>query len=356
MVAGRRHRAFLASLAVLLSIVTSAAHAQEWPTRPVTLVVPFAAGGPVDTAARIMAARLSENLGQQVIVENVSGAGSMMGGNRVAKAAPDGYTFLHGNRSTHIYSQILSKKPMYDAMAEFAPVAAFVENSAVLLVRKDFPAATLGEFSAQLRANRAKLQFASAGAGSASHVVCVLLNSAIGVEITHIPYRGTAPAMQDLIGGRVDYLCDIISTAIPPIQSGLVKPLAILSSRRNAALPDLATADEQGLKDFDVDAWNAFFFPKGTPDAIVRRLAKATSDVVDIPAVAKRLRRSAFRSSAPERRNPDYVAKLVKTELADLAGAAAGQRRGAIAQSSFARQILRGPSTTDFRLARPFSK
>ncbi len=309
-------RGSLVSLAILLSMLASPALAQEWPTRPVTLVVPFAAGGPVDTAARIMAARLTENLGQQVIVENVSGAGSMMGGNRVAKAAPDGYTFLHGNRSTHIYSQILSKKPMYDAVTEFAPVAAFVENSAVLLVRKDFPAATLGEFSAQLRANRDKLQFASAGAGSASHVVCVLLNSAIGVEITHIPYRGTAPALQDLIGGRVDYLCDIISTAIPPIQSGLVKPLAILSSRRNAALPDLATADEQGLKDFDVDAWNAFFFPKGTPDAIVRRLAKATSDVVDIPAVAKRLQEIGLQVSAPERRNPEYVAKLVKTELA----------------------------------------
>jgi len=306
---------FLVSVTVLLSLVASPAPAQEWPMRPVTLVVPFAAGGPVDTAARIMAARLSENLGQQFIVENVSGAGGMMGGNRVAKAAPDGYTALHGNRSTHIYSQILSKKPMYDAVTEFAPVAAFVENSAVLLVRKDFPAATLGEFSAQLRANPGKLQFASAGAGSASHVVCVLLNGAIGVEITHIPYRGTAPALQDLIGGRVDYLCDIISTAIPPIQSGLVKPLAILSSRRNAALPDLATADEQGLKDFDVDAWNAFFFPKGTPDAIVRRLAKATSEVVDIPAVAKRLQEIGLQVSAPERRNPEYVAQLVKTEL-----------------------------------------
>ena len=146
-------------------------------------------------------------------------------------------------------------------------------------------------------------------------MVCVLLNNAIGVEITHIPYRGTAPAMQDLIGGRVDYLCDIISTAIPPIQAGTVKPLAILSSRRNAALPDLATADEQGLKGFDVDAWNAFFFPKGTPDAIVRRLAKATSEVVDIPAVAKRLQEIGLQVAAPERRNPDYVAKLVKTEL-----------------------------------------
>jgi tripartite-type tricarboxylate transporter receptor subunit TctC len=299
-----------------LSVTTAVpAPAQDWPTRPVTLVVPFAAGGPVDTAARIMAARLTENLGQQVIVENVSGAGSMMGGNRVAKAAPDGYTFLHGNRSTHIYSQILNKKPMYDALTEFAPVAAFVENSAVLLVRKDFPAATLGEFAASLRANAGKLQFASAGAGSASHVVCVLLNNAIGVDITHIPYRGTAPALQDLIGGRVDYLCDIISTAIPPIQSGLVKPLAILSSRRSAALPELPTADEQGLKGFDVDAWNAFFFPKGTPDAIVRRLAKATSEVVNIPAVAKRLAEIGLQVSAPERRNPEYVAKLVQTEL-----------------------------------------
>ena len=261
-----------------------------------------------------MAARLPEYLGQQVIVENVSGAGSMMGGNRVAKAAPDGYTFLHGNRSTHIYSQILSKKPMYDAVTEFAPVAAFVENSAVLVVRKDFPAATLGEFSSQLRANGTKMQFASAGAGSASHVVCVLLNTAIGVEITHIPYRGTAPALQDLIGGRVDYLCDIISTAIPPILAGTVKPLAIRSLRRNVALPDLATADEQGLKGFDVDAWNAFFFPKGTPDAIVRRLAKAISDVVEIPAVAKRLQEIGLQVAAPERRNPEYVGKLVKTE------------------------------------------
>jgi tripartite-type tricarboxylate transporter receptor subunit TctC len=311
----RTRHASIVLLAAISTVFPIATHAQEWPSRPVTLVVPFAAGGPVDTAARIMAVRLSENLGQQVIVENVGGAGSMLGANRVAKAAPDGYTFLHGNRSTHIYSQILSKKPMYDAVTEFAPVAAFVENSAVLLVRKNFPAATLGEFSAQLRANPGKLQFASAGAGSASHVVCVLLNNAIGVEITHIPYRGTAPAMQDLIGGRVDYLCDIISTAIPPIQAGTVKPLAILSSRRNAALPDLATADAQGLKGFDVDAWNAFFFPKGTPEAIVRRLAKATSDVVEIPAVTKRLQEIGLQVAAPERRNPDYVAKLVKTEL-----------------------------------------
>ena len=302
--------------AILAAAASTAALAQDWPTRPVTLVVPFAAGGPVDTAARIMAARLSENLGQQVVVENVGGAGGMIGANRVAKAAPDGYTFLHGNRSTHVYSQILSKKPLYDAVNDFAPVAAFVENSMILLARKDFPARRLEDFTAHVRANQGKLQFASAGAGSASHVVCILLNGAIGVDVAHIPYRGTAPALQDLIAGRVDYLCDIISTAIPPIQAGTVKPLAILSSRRSAALPELATADEQGLKNFDVDAWNALFFPKGTPDAIVQRLARATSEVVDIPAVAKRLQEIGLSIAARERRNPGYVAKLVKSDLA----------------------------------------
>jgi tripartite-type tricarboxylate transporter receptor subunit TctC len=262
-----------------------------------------------------MAVGLSAKLGQQVVVENVGGAGGMLGASRVAKAAPDGYTFLHGNRSTHVYSQILNRRPLYDALTDFAPVAAFVENSAVLVVRKDFPATTLGEFSAKLRTDRAKLQFGSAGAGSASHVICVLLNNAIGVDVTHVPYRGTAPAMQDLIAGRIDYLCDIISTAIPPIQAQTVKPLAILSSRRSAALPDLATADEQGLKGFDVDAWNAFFFPKATPDAIVRRLAQATSDVVSMPAFAKRLQEIGLHIAAPERREPDYVVKLVATEL-----------------------------------------
>jgi tripartite-type tricarboxylate transporter receptor subunit TctC len=303
------------AITALLSLAPTLAFAQDWPIRPMTLVVPFAAGGPVDTAARIMAVGLSAKLGQQVIVENVGGAGGMLGASRVAKAAPDGYTFLHGNRSTHVYSQILNRKPLYSALTDFAPVAAFVENSAVLVVRKDFPARTLGEFSAKLRTDRGKLQFGSAGAGSASHVICVLLNNAIGVDVTHVPYRGTAPAMQDLIAGRIDYLCDIISTAIPPIQAQTVKPLAILSSRRSAALPDLATADEQGLKGFDVDAWNAFFVPKATPDAIVRRLARATSDVVGIPAVAKRLQEIGLHIAAPERREPDYVAKLVATEL-----------------------------------------
>ena len=297
------------------------AGAQDWPTRPVTMVVPFAAGGPVDTSARIMAARLSELLGQPAIVENIAGAGSMTGANRVAKAPPDGSLFLYGNSSTHTFSQLLNKKPPYDVLTDFAPVAAFVENSKVLIARKDFPAGTLPEFISYVRANQAKLQYGSAGAGSAAHVTCVLLNSAIGVEVTHIPYRGLAPALQDLIGGRIDYLCEIISTALPQIRADTVKPLALLSLNRSPVLPKLATADEQGLKGFDVDAWNAFFFPKGTPEPIVRRLAKATSDAVDTPAVRARLEDLGLTVAAPERRNPDYVAKLVPSELAKWAPA-----------------------------------
>jgi len=308
------------ALAGLLTLATPAG-AQDWPTRPLTMVVPFAAGGPVDTSARIMAARLQELLGQPVIIENIAGAGSMTGASRVAKAPPDGSLFLYGNSSTHTFSQLLYKKPLYDAVSDFAPVAAFVENSKVLIARKDFPADTLRDFTTYVRANQAKLQYGSAGAGSAAHVTCVPLNSAIGVEVTHVPYRGLAPALQDLIGGRIDYICEIISTALPQIKAGTVKPLAILSPARSRVLPDLPTADEQGLKGFDVDAWNAFFFPKGTPEPILRRLSQAVSDAVDTPSVRTRLEDLGLTIAAPERRHPEYVAKLVPSELAKWAPA-----------------------------------
>jgi putative tricarboxylic transport membrane protein len=313
-------KALALALAGLLALAPPAG-AQEWPTRPLTMVVPFAAGGPVDTSARIMAARLQELLGQPVIIENIAGAGSMTGASRVAKAPPDGSLFLYGNSSTHTFSQLLYKKPLYDAVGDFAPVAAFVENSKVLIARKDFPADALRDFTAYVRTNQAKLQYGSAGAGSAAHVTCVLLNSAIGVEVTHVPYRGLAPALQDLIGGRIDYICEIISTALPQIKAGTVKPLALLSPARSRVLPDLPTADEQGLKGFDVDAWNAFFFPKGTPEPIVRRFARAVSDAVDTPSVRVRLEDLGLTIAAPERRHPEYVAKLVPSELAKWAPA-----------------------------------
>jgi tripartite-type tricarboxylate transporter receptor subunit TctC len=304
----------IAAFAVWLACANPA-RAEDWPNRTVTMVVPFPAGGPIDVVARILAPPMSELISQQIIIENVGGAGGSTGASRVSKAPPDGYQFLLGNSGTHTYNQLLTKKPPYDAVADFAPVAVFVENSKVLATRNDLPANTLPQFIAYAKANQAKMQFGSAGGGSATHITCVLLNVAIGAEVTHVPYRGTGPAMQDMMGGRIDYICDVISTALPLIRSRSIKAIALLSPTRSRVLPEVATAQEQGLAGFDADAWNAFFLPRGTPEPIVRRLAKATSDALDIPWVRARLEDLGLNVPAPERRTPDYLAKLVPREL-----------------------------------------
>jgi len=303
-----------------LMVLGGFAKAQDWPTRPVTMVVPFAAGGPVDTFGRVVAPRLSEILRQQVIIENIGGAGGMNGSARVAKAAPDGYQFLLGNSATHGFNQILYKKPLYDAVTDFAPVAVVYGTSKVLVTRKDFPANTLAEFIAYAKANQSRLQYGSAGAGSATHITCVLFNAVIGVDVTHVPYRGAGPALQDLMGGRLDYMCDIISTALAQIEGGTIKPIAMLTLRRSAVLPNLATGHEQGLTDFDADSWGAFFLPKGTPAAIVRRLAMAASETLDTPAVRERLVGLGLSVPPPEQRTPDYLAKLVPADIEKWAG------------------------------------
>ena len=202
-----------------------------------TMVVPFPAGGPIDVVARILAPPMSELLGQQIIIENVGGAGGSTGSSRVAKAAPDGYLFLLGNSGTHTYSQLLTRSRPTMPLTDFAPVAVFVENSKVLVTRKDLPADTLPEFIAYAKANQAKMQYGSAGGGSATHITCVLLNVAIGIDITHVPYRGTGPAMQDLMGGRIDYICDVISTALPLIRGNSIKPIALLSPAAQPRAP-----------------------------------------------------------------------------------------------------------------------
>jgi tripartite-type tricarboxylate transporter receptor subunit TctC len=306
-------KALLAALIALL--VGGPATAQEWPTRPITMVVPFPAGGPIDFIGRLMGQRLSERLGQQVIVENIGGAGGMSGAARVAKSPPDGSMFLFGNQGTHTFSQLLYKKPLYNAAIDFAPVAVVVENVKFLVVRKDFPAKTLPEFIAYAKANHKNMQYGSAGIASATHVTCVLLNYAIGVDITHVPYRGTGPALQDLLGGRIDYMCEVTSTGAPHVRADALKAVAILSPTTNAALPGVPTAHEQGLANFDADGWNAFFFPKGTPEAIVRKLAQATSEVLDQPDVRERLEKAGLNIAVPARRNPDYLGKLVTSEL-----------------------------------------
>jgi tripartite-type tricarboxylate transporter receptor subunit TctC len=304
-----------ASTLWLLATADGAA-AQTYPTRPLTLVVPFAAGGGVDVNARILAQRMGELLGQTIVIENIGAAAGMAGGARVAKAAPDGYMFEIGNVGTHAYNQTLYKKPLYNAATDFAPVGLATESPRILVVRKDLPVSNLQELVAYIKANQAKMQFASAGVGSATHLPCVLFNLAIGATVTHVPYRGEGPAMQDLIGGRTDYMCATIQTGAAQASQGDVKPIAILAEKRVAIIPNVPTSGEQGLQGIESSAWNAFFLPKGAPDPIVRRLNKAMSDALDDPALRKRLEELGLEIVPPERRTPEYLGKLVPEEIA----------------------------------------
>jgi tripartite-type tricarboxylate transporter receptor subunit TctC len=314
-----RAKSTIAALLAFLAM-TAPSVAQDWPTRPVTMVVPVAAGSSSDVLGRVLAVRLGELLGQTVVVENVGGAGGTLGASRVAKAAPDGYQFLLGSSATHAVSQTAYQHPLYNAVTDFAPVALIFELPYVLLVRKDLPADDLKAFIAYAKANQAKMQFGSTGTGAGSHLTCMLLTGAIGVEVTHIPYRGDGPAMQDLIAGRIDFQCSLVAAAIPHLQGNHVKPLALLAKNRTQFLPALPTAQEQGLTDFDASAWNAFFFPKGTPPAIVRKLNEATRAAMDTPLVQQRLKELGTDLVAPERRSPDYLQNFVASEIEKYAG------------------------------------
>jgi tripartite-type tricarboxylate transporter receptor subunit TctC len=309
----------IAAIAALVSAIVPSA-AQNWPNRAVTMVVPFAAGGPADTVGRILALHLSDFLNQQVIVENVGGAGGMTGASTVAKAAPDGHQFVLGNLGTHAANQTLYKRPLYNAAADFTPVVLLAETPLVLLARRDLPASDLPEFITYAKVNQASMQYGSGGVGSASHLACMLVNAAIGLKVTHVPYRGAAPAMQDLIAGRIDYQCPDTPIAISQIQSKTVKAIAILTRDRSPSLPALATAHEQGLTNFAASNWFAVFLPKGAPAAIVQKLHAAIVAVLDIPAVQVQFREIGADLVPPEHRSPDYLQKFVGSEIEKWAG------------------------------------
>lgn len=311
-----RRRDFIKLIAGMAAARPGAARAQAYPVRPITMVIPFAAGGAFDVVGRILAARMSEILGQQVIVENTTGAAGIIGVTRVVNAAADGYTFLFGSIGTHAYNQTIYKKPRYNAVADFAPVALFAEQPMVLNTRIDFPADNLAQFIAYVKANSAKLQFGSAGAGTTTHLGCALLNAEIGVNVTHVPYRGGGPATNDLMGGQIDYMCPNLGGALSLIMGKKVKAIAMLSRDRSPLMPDLATADEQGLTGFDVVTWNAFFLPKGAPADAIKKLSEATSQAIDTPAVKTRMHDIGVTSVAPERRSPQYLAGFVVNEIA----------------------------------------
>jgi tripartite-type tricarboxylate transporter receptor subunit TctC len=307
---------YLLSIVFTASIaLTGVAAAQGWPTRPVTLIVPFAPGGGIDSSARIQAQHMGELLGQAMVVENIGAAAGMAGSARVAKAAPDGYTLLIGNTGTHAYNQWLYKSPLYDSAADFTPVGLVSESPRILIARKDLPVSNLREFIAYAKANQSRMQFGSAGVGSGTHLPCVLLNRAIGIDVTHIPYRGAGPAMQDLIAGRIDYMCDTIQAGAVQVKAQTVKGIAVMSAKRVPVVAELATSGEQGLAGVEASVWNAFFLPKGTPEPIVRRLNKAMSDMLDNPSVRKRLEELGLEIVAPERRSPEYLAKFLPQEI-----------------------------------------
>jgi tripartite-type tricarboxylate transporter receptor subunit TctC len=319
----RRNIVIFAGLLALLAGVLTAlglgamkiAQADQWPSRPITMVVPFAAGGPTDVVGRILADRLSDVLGQQVIVENIGGAGGMNGAQRVALANPDGYQALLGTVGTQAYNQTLYKKPLYNAVNDFAPVVLIAEQPLVLVVHKDFPANSLKSFSSYVKSNAAKLSFGSGGSGSSTHLGCVLLNTAIGVNVQHVPYRGSAPALQDLVAGRINYLCDAVSTALPQIKAGTVKPLAVLARHRSAVLPQVPTAAEQGLDGFEANNWIALFFPRKTPEPIIRQLHDATIKAMNVPALRGRMETIGTDLVSPDRTGTDYLNHFVSSEI-----------------------------------------
>jgi len=313
-------RNLLLALVVAAVVWPHAAPAQTYPSRPIVMVVPYAAGGTFDVMGRIIAGRMGELLGQQIVVENTTGAGGIIGVNRVVNTTPDGYTILLGSTGTHAYNQTIYKKRRYDAVNDFTPVTLFSEQPMVLEARKDLPANTMPEFAALLKANGAKMQFGSAGAGSTTHLACSLLNSTIGVNVTHVPYRGSAPAANDLIGGQIDYLCGNLGAAAPLISGKQVKAIAVLSRGRSPLMPDLASAHEQGLTGLDITTWTAIFLPKGAPKAIVDKLNEVTHATMETPVIKSRMLEIGVTGVAPDRRSPEYLAKFVADEVARWEG------------------------------------
>jgi len=289
------------------------ASAQDWPTRTLTLVVPWAAGGGTDVMGRIMARRMSEILGQQVIVENVPGAGGMVGSSRVVRAEPDGYTFVFGSRSDAI-DMTLYKRPLYNLRTDLAPVVLVADQPTVLVARKDLAADNLKDFIAYLKKNQTTVKLGSAGVGSTGGIDCELFNQLIGVKIQEIPYRGSGPAMQDLIGGHFDYFCTISGTATAPLRNNLVKGIAVFRRERLPSVPNVATSFEQGI-DFEGSTWFGFLAPKATPPAIVKKLRDASVAAMETPAVQEQLAANGTYVVAPDRRSTAYFESYIGAEI-----------------------------------------
>jgi tripartite-type tricarboxylate transporter receptor subunit TctC len=305
------------SLVVLAAVLTLPLEGRAaYPERPITLIVPFAAGGPTDVVARIVAEHMSRTLGQQLVVENVAGAGGTTGTTRAAQAAPDGYTLEMGHMGTHGAAPAVYPDLKYDPVKSFQPIGLAAGTPILIVARKSFPAKDLKEFVAYVKANSEKLNEAHAGVGSVSFTTCSFLNSLLGAKPTRVVYRGTGPALNDLVSGQVDYMCDQIVNLVPQIQAGTIKAYAVALPQRSPALPDVPTTKEGGLPDFLVSAWNAIFAPKGTPPEIVKKLSDALQKALADANTRKRLLDLGADLSDTKAQTPEGLGKLVESEVA----------------------------------------
>jgi tripartite-type tricarboxylate transporter receptor subunit TctC len=307
-------KTFIILLAAALTLGAGTADA-AYPERTITMIVPFAAGGPTDVIARIVSDHMSRTLGQQIIVENVAGAGGTTGITRGAQSTPDGYTIMMGHMGTHGAAAALYPNLKYNPTKDFEPVGLAAGTPILIVAKKSFPAKDLKEFVAYAKANGPKLNEAHAGVGSVSYTTCSLLNSILGIQPNRVAYRGTGPSLNDLVAGQVDYMCDQIVNLTPQIQAGTIRAYGIATPQRNPALPDVPTTKEAGLPEYQVSAWNAVFAPKGTPKDVVTKLNDALVKALDDPTTRKRL--ADLGGDIPDRagRSQEALAKLVQSEV-----------------------------------------
>jgi tripartite-type tricarboxylate transporter receptor subunit TctC len=294
-----------------------AARAQAFPTKPVTIVVPFSAGGPLDTLCRILAEPMAASLGQTVIVDVIAGAGGSIGIMKVARSAPDGYTLIAGNQGSHITLGAV-QTVSFDVLRDFTPVAVFATTSQLVLVRNSVEARTLRELVAMAKANPGKVTDGGGGYGTVAHTSILLFQQMSGTTVQFVPYRGAAPALQDLMAGQIDMMVDQPSNSLPHVQAGKVRALAVTAPKRLAAAPDIPTTDEAGLPGYYTSVWQAMWVPRGTPDGVVARLNKAVRDALADSRVRQRFAELGQEIPPPEQQTPRWLDELQKSEVEKL--------------------------------------
>jgi tripartite-type tricarboxylate transporter receptor subunit TctC len=299
----------------VLAVATAASAQQPYPQRAITMVVPFSAGGSTDVIARIVAEDMSRTLGQQILIENVTGAGGTVGVTRVMKAEPDGYTLLMGNLGTHAASVGLYPKLPYDPRTDFQPIMNAASTPMLVVAKKDFPVKDFREFVAYLKANAEKLNYGTGGVGATSHLTCLFLDSLLGVKPQHVPFRGSGPALNALLAGQIDYVCDQTVAVVPQVQAGTVKGLVVAVPNRLPTVPNVPTSAEQDLPAFQATGWNAMFAPKATPPAIVARLNEAARAALANESTRKRLLELGAELPDAAGQTPAALGDLVRTEI-----------------------------------------